>query len=220
VKTIVKSYSAMNTYIDKVEQAATDAAELGELKALIGAAGLTDMLSAFSPDETATYARTVGKERLNTLLTTTHVCAAALKHYGATMMKTFVGAGETSWTHLVTASLNSQGVISGAHDEAVFNAFLTETGYSIAPGSDAPAVVYKVRYQDGGGTVKGSKTLIQNLKTNKALWQTRFNDAVWRAVNAKTLADGQYTARDAQSRRYGGYYTKGRDEVDTVYPDL
>ncbi len=192
--------------------------ELGQLKAAIGAPALVDLLSVFTPTGVASYAKAVGGEgRLTTLMTTHAVPAVALKHYGAGWMKEFEGADPGLWTHLVTASLNSHGAISGGHDEAVFNAFTKEKKYQIT-NNPVPAPVYRVEYANAEGSVTGSKTLIRALKSNKDAWMARFTEAIWRAVARRALSDGSFRTTDGQGQSYDGFYTKGRPYVETIWP--
>ena len=46
-------------------------------------------------------------------------------------MSIFMGPGDLMWDHLTTAKLNSQGAVSGGHDEAVFTAFIKKQGLKI-----------------------------------------------------------------------------------------
>jgi hypothetical protein len=147
-----------------------------------------------------------------------------LKHYGAPMMKTFVGAGDAAWTHLTTAKVNDKGAISGAHDAKVFLDYVAANGFELV-GNVPPAAIYKVQYRKKGtgpapvpGPILGSKTLIQGLSGKKVQWLKTFNDAIWKGVADKKLTTGQYTVKDAGGDQYGGFYNAGKDEVDTVFP--
>ncbi len=236
--TLVKSLNSMDTAVARAKWAVTDAKAAGKLGDDIGSEGLTEMLSVFDRDDAVKYAKDVGTPRLRILLVDKHVPAAVLKHYQAPMMRGFIGADKKVWTHLVTASLNSAGAVSGGHDDQVFRAFIKKKKYTITddpfappePDPDAdedaepppPVVVptvYKVHYANESGVVLGSKTLIQNLTTTKQAWMTRFNEAVWHALINQRLSDGSFWGRDSQGDLYDGFYARDAFEVDTVWPN-
>lgn len=215
--TAMKAIPAMTSYLtDKVTPAVEVAKSLGVLKGLVESEGLTELLSAFGPAAAIAYAKEMGNERLKVLLVDRKVPAASLLHYGAKMMKVFVGAGAAAWTHVTTATEKSDGVISGGHDEKVFLDFIAAKGYELDrayPSSD----LYKVRYQKVGGPVLGSKTLIKGLTGAKDAWLKRFNDAIWKGICDKSFTVGQYTVGTGNDR-YSGFYNAGKAEVDTVFP--
>jgi hypothetical protein len=215
--TSMAKFVAMDKLVGVAKAAVTEVKALGALKLIIGAAGLTDMLSVFGPADVLSYAKKTTDARLATLLTTRAVPAAALEHYGAPLMATFTGTNDALWTHLVTPSLNAEGVVSGGHDEAGFKAFIKAQKYKIS-GAPVAAPVYRVQYEDEGGAVKGSKTLIQNLEGERALWMPRFETAAWRAVANMRLSDGSFTCDDGNGQNYAGYYTKGNKAVTTMWP--
>jgi hypothetical protein len=169
-------------------------------------------------------------------------------HYGANLMGTLSGAGPLMWEHLTTAKLNSQGAVSGGHDEKVFLNFIAKNGLKILTDETDPDVpqpplpadeVHKVRYgtytistvEDTGpeGTtstrrvqspnVIGTKTLIRGLRANERRWMDVFQNAVWRAVADQRLTDGLFFARDSEDRRYAGFWTKGEAEVTSMWPE-
>jgi hypothetical protein len=217
VRLVTRALAAMKAHVESVEREATDIEKVTTLRATLPAQGMADMLEHFTVREMVVYAEAVGVERLRFLLAEKHVGADALKHYGATMMKTFIGADEITWNHLVTAGVNAKGAISGAHDEAVFLAYLPRIGYQLDPSSSPPGDQYTVTYTDASGTTKGRKTLIRGLAGDKETWMASMNRAIWACVRAKMFATGEFVAADG-SQRYNGFYKNGEDGVDTVYP--
>jgi hypothetical protein len=236
--TVMASFIKMDSAIASAKLAVTHAKEAGKLGDDIGSEGLKDMLSVFTRFGAIDYAKEVGGTvRLRFLLVDKAVPAAVLKHYGADMMKGFVGAGPKMWTHLVTASLNSTGVVSGGHDHDVFRTFIKKKKYTITndpfappePDPDAdedaepppPVVVptvYRVQYANESGVVLGTKTLIQNLTGTKTAWMARFEEAAWNALINERLSGGSFWGRDSQNASYDGYYERDAFEVDTMWP--
>jgi hypothetical protein len=235
--TLTVNFNRMDTAVATARLAVTHAKEAGKLGDAIGSEGLSEMLKTFTRSEALTYAKAVGNVRLKVLLDERKVPAAVLSHYGAPLMKSFVGAGDKLWTHLVTASLNAQGAVSGGHDDTVFRDFIATKNYRIVddpfhpepppvPDGQTPVVlpppivptVYKVQYANSSGTTIGSKTLIQNLSTNKATWEARFDEAVWDALINKRLSDGSFTGEDGEGSSYDGFYVRDAFEVDTMWP--
>ncbi|MGH9165525.1 MAG: hypothetical protein ACRDZW_08460, partial [Acidimicrobiales bacterium] len=113
---------------------------VADLKALLTAVGnagqtiLLDLFTQFTAAEIRDYRTNVGPPRFKELLVTRAVPAAALHHFGAPMMKTFVGAGAKAWKHATTAKISAtSGQISGAHDATVFDDFVNGQ----APGEPA-----------------------------------------------------------------------------------
>jgi hypothetical protein len=191
--------------------------KIAALKAVIGERPYANMLAQLGNDAAVVkYGEDCGAERLKELIYTYRLTAAVLQHYGAAMLKTFVGCGDTAWAHLTTARLNSQGAISGGHDSGVFMSFLSSVDYEL-DGTRGTGEVYKVWYKDDEGRAKGSKTLIRGLAGKKKTWQGYFNDALWQAIRDKKLVAGTcYISHDGWD--YGLYWRSGAAEVDTIYP--
>jgi hypothetical protein len=201
------------------------AAEIKGLATDLGDPALKDLLTKFSATQLKAYRTTVGEDRLKHLITVKLLKANALHHYGATMLKTFVGADANTWAHLAgTPTLsNFSGQISGGHDEAAFKTYISQLvgpqGSQVPRAtilsSDPPSARYKVTYQTRAG-VTGSKTLIRDLATSQATWLPRINKAIWAAIKAVTFGTGQFSCSTG-THSFQGFYNGG-DAVDTIYP--
>ncbi|MGH9125339.1 MAG: hypothetical protein ACRDZ8_11525 [Acidimicrobiales bacterium] len=201
-----------------------NATQIKGLAADLGDPALKDLLTKFNAAEIKAYRTTVGADRLKHLITIKNLKANALHHYGAAMLKTFVGANATTWGHLAgrpTIS-NTSGQISGGHDEAEFLGYINELvgtdsdePRATIDSSTGPGAQYKVTYTTRGG-VSGSKTLIRNLATNEATWLPRINNAIWAAIRNVTFAWPAFSA-SAGGYSFQGYYNGGV-AVDTIYP--
>lgn len=215
---IIKVFPKMDGHVSNVKTYVADVKKLAALQSVLGATHTTDLLNVFSVRGVLGYCTKVGQDRLVELMTTHGVGAAALNHYGPDLMRTFVGAADQLWAHLTTASLNDKGVVSGGHDESVFNAFIAKAGYKIKNPPASPPDAYKIVYEDDKGVTKGSKTLIKGLKAGKGTWMPVLKEAVWRAVAAKRLSNGAFWTDDSTGQVYDGFYDKGSDEVTTMWP--
>jgi len=212
--------------------------ELAGLMTDLGDAALKDLRTRFTAAEVKAYRTTVGDARFQELIVDKKLKAGALHHYGPAFLETFDGAGPATMHHLVTATFNSAGQVSGGHDEAVFTNFInrryppvltvppvvpTPPGqlYGRITANPGAAAVYRVEYEtyftNGAVRNTGSKTLIQNLATQQATWKGRFNQAIWDAIRRQAFGVGNFAGQADDTTRYGGYYTAG-DQVDTVYP--
>lgn len=187
------------------------------LKGVIGDGPYGRMLAELGSDAAVVkYGEDCGAQRLKYLIETQRLTAAVLKHYGAAMLKDFVGVGDAAWSHLTTAKLNSQGAISGGHDDAVFNTFVASVHYRVTS-TAGRGEIFKVWYSDDNGDPVGTKTLIRGLVGKKATWVGYFNTALWKAIREKTLTAGTCYVSDADGYRYGLYWRSGASEVDTIY---
>lgn len=202
--------------------------EIKQLAADLGDLALKDLLTKFTAATLEAYRTQVGADRLKELITVKQLKADALHTYGATMLKTFVGAGAAALDHLVTAHFNAVGKVSGAHDEQVFSNFINTRypngqRYGRITANPGAASVYTVDYDtflfDGTVWNSGRKTLIQGLTGDQATWKASFNAAIWKSIQSLTfpVGGGAFTAT-VGGRTYAGYYTPGRNEVDTVFP--
>ncbi len=141
-------------YID-VKKLIEDCKKFQTIKTVITPERFGELLQALSPAGLLSYAKTTGEGRLRRLLIDRQIPVAALMHYGANFMGSFKGAGHQMWEHLITAKLNSQGAVSGGHDEKVFLKFIAKNGLKILTDETDPDVpqpplptdeVHKVRY--------------------------------------------------------------------------
>lgn len=207
-------------------------ADIKTLIADVGNAGQTrllDLFTQFTAEEMRDYRTTVGLARFKVLLIDKALPAAALSHYGADMLKTFIGVGNDAWKHATTAKISAtSGQISGAHDEKAFFDFLNAQQPGAAKGeangritrSDPPGAIYKVEYKlhANRGKKKGSKTLIRDLDDHKDTWMASFNDAVWSDLRASTFSTASgFATGAAAGQAYEWFYASGK-EVDTIYP--
>jgi hypothetical protein len=181
-----------------------------------------DLLTEYSATELVALETAIGVARLTTLLTVHKVPASAFTHYTNTFMKTFAGATETTWQHLITIQFNNQGAISGGHDQATFYAFAAQEGVDIdrtqAVGSNEK-VTYTTYWPDGSVAQTGSKTLIPGLVGKKAAMMTAVNNALWNSI-AKKEFDVNSNAWEATTsdgtKTFSGFYRNGA--IDTFFP--
>jgi hypothetical protein len=145
----------------------------------------------------------------------------AMLHYGADWLKNFRGVTAGTMDHLTKATINSQGDISGGHDAAAFDQFIVDhPTYSVTNTQRiAPGVEKRTWSRAGGGS--GTKTVIEDLAADAALWKATLTDAVWASIAAKTfpnVATGAIT--DFPGRINGLKYRFFFDgtELDTFFP--
>jgi hypothetical protein len=181
-----------------------------------------DLLSEYSAAELVKLETAIGRPRFRMLITVYKIPAAAFKHYTNTFMKTFAGATETTWQHLINIGYNNAGAISGGHDQATFYAFAAQEGVDIdrtqAVGSNEK-VTYTTYWPNGSVAQTGSKTLIPGLVGKKAVLMAAVNDALWNAI-AKKEFDVTSNAWEATTRngakKFSGFYRNGA--IDTFFP--
>lgn len=219
---------------------------VAEIKAMLTSLGidvLKDLMNTFTGSEFKNYTTVMGATRLTDLMKNKKLKASALKKYGATWLKTFVGANATTMNHLLGIDQRMDtGTISGGHDSTVFRPFLAEIigsyteededgneqTYDVKRGritySNPTATYEKVGYKthttDGYDWATGSKTLIKNLQASQAAWLTKANEAIWNSIAAETFDPdtSAWAGTSADGTAFNGFYTKPRIAVDTFFP--
>src|SRR5262249_5915354 len=148
---------------------------------------ISEMLDHFTATELRDFAKVIDKNRIDEFLTN-RVAIGALQHYFSTnveVLKKFKCIPDTAWTHVIDKiKKGDSGQISGGHDKAKFDEFVT-TYLSAAKGwttvhnsnirTGVGGQVEKRRYHfthASESALQGSKTLIDNLKTNEKTWRT------------------------------------------------
>lgn len=181
-----------------------------------------NMLTTYSAVELVAVEKAIGIDRFKTLVTTWKVPAAAIKHYGNTFMRTFAGATDTTWQHLITIGYNARSAISGGHDRDTFYKFALDEGVGInwtqTVGSNEK-VNYTTYWPDGTPAQTGSKTLIPGLTGKKAIMMADVNNALWNSIAKQEFRTDsnawEATTRDG-TKTFSGFYRNGN--IDTFFP--
>lgn len=172
--------------------------------------------------------------KINELMVTRKLTVAALQLFSPVWLRTFVGAGDTTFSHLTGLTVKADGVISGGHDRATFAARTSQTWpngnprFRVTPpvGAGDQKVQYTALDDAGGDRASGSKTLIDGLAGRKAAILADMNVALWAAVAACTFpgqldvggwnGTSDFTASSGATT-YKGFYNGGT-QVATMYP--
>ena len=206
----------------------------------LGADILKDVLSEYTAVALKQFMSAVGgNAKFIELTKTRKLPATALKKYGASFLKSFVGADNATINHLLSVYTRSDnGVISGGHDESVFYPELDKIIGSYTNDDDEEVTVYNglelsvqeyamydvVQYKtfttDGYNFGSGLKTLIHNLNTDKAKWLVRANEAAWSSIKDETFnKDGDSWSGVSSDGTYiKGFLANAGKRLATFFP--
>lgn len=188
-----------------------------------GDTAVADLLTEYSAAEIKVLEARIGAPRFTDLIANKRLTAAAIKYYPTNFLKTFAGATDATWAHLIDIKYNAKGGISGGHDKAVFDAFAEREGVQINSRRSLGSfekVSYTTFDRSDNELETGSKTLIPSLGAKKAKMLAAVNEALWHAIAEKNFdvgrADWYATTRD-NSQAFSGFYRNGK--IDTFFPE-